>query len=184
MNAVVAFTAVRPHEATPFLPAQERALIAQRLFAFEADYATSLCCMPMIVRYQLDVCRIKLSLHQWQSFSLFTRARLILDGTDHPATRRRYLRRLLTAIAREAGSAAVRMPPPQAREIWEQAAPPQRVLQNAANKGIALDGPRQWADLTALQRFTLYKLTRPGHENRNFPAALREFGLSAKRSCP
>ncbi|HMJ70182.1 MAG TPA: nitrate reductase associated protein [Cyclobacteriaceae bacterium] len=28
---------------------------------------------------------------------------------------------------------------------------------------------------TELQRFALLKLTRPGHENRNFPRAVTEF---------
>lgn len=28
-----------------------------------------------------------------------------------------------------------------------------------------------------LQRFALYKLTRPGHDNDNFLPAMREFGL-------
>ena len=35
----------------------------------------------------------------------------------------------------------------------------------------------QWKDLNALQRFALLKLTRPGHENKNFPRAMKEFGL-------
>jgi hypothetical protein len=28
-----------------------------------------------------------------------------------------------------------------------------------------------------LQRFVLIKLCRPGHENENFPKAVKEFGL-------
>jgi hypothetical protein len=35
----------------------------------------------------------------------------------------------------------------------------------------------QWKGLTDLQRFALLKLCRPGHENRNFPKAMKEFGL-------
>jgi hypothetical protein len=35
----------------------------------------------------------------------------------------------------------------------------------------------QWTGLTTLQRFALLKLCREGHENRNFPIALKEFGL-------
>jgi len=48
------------------------------------------------------------------------------------------------------------------------------------DKALRLDGPRAWSELNALQRFTLFKLTRPGHRNRNFPLALREFGLCAQ----
>jgi hypothetical protein len=36
----------------------------------------------------------------------------------------------------------------------------------------------QWKDLNVLQRFALLKLTRPGHENKNFPKAMKEFGLT------
>jgi hypothetical protein len=35
----------------------------------------------------------------------------------------------------------------------------------------------QWKSLTDLQRFALLKLCRPGHENKNFPKAMKEFGL-------
>jgi hypothetical protein len=36
----------------------------------------------------------------------------------------------------------------------------------------------QWRGLTVLQRFALLKLTRPGHENKNFSKAMKEFGLA------
>jgi hypothetical protein len=36
----------------------------------------------------------------------------------------------------------------------------------------------QWSGLTNLQRFALTKLYRPGHENKNFPKAMKEFGLA------
>ena len=35
----------------------------------------------------------------------------------------------------------------------------------------------QWAALSPLQRFAIFKLTRPGHTNENFEPAMREFGL-------
>ena len=36
---------------------------------------------------------------------------------------------------------------------------------------------QQWKTLTHLQRFALLKLSRPGHESKNFPKAMKEFGL-------
>jgi hypothetical protein len=45
---------------------------------------------------------------------------------------------------------------------------------NEIEHAIALD---QWASLTPLQRFALIKLSRSGHENRNFLPALQEFDL-------
>ena len=38
---------------------------------------------------------------------------------------------------------------------------------------------RRWNGLSSLQRFTLVKLTRGGHENENFLPTLREFDLAA-----
>lgn len=38
--------------------------------------------------------------------------------------------------------------------------------------------PQQWASLTTLRRFALFKLTRPGHDNDNFVPAMLEFGLT------
>lgn len=36
-----------------------------------------------------------------------------------------------------------------------------------------------WAELEELQRFALVKLSHPGHEHRNLPRALQEFGAVA-----
>ena len=48
-----------------------------QFFDFEAAFVNSLRCVPMIVRYKLDACGIKLSLRAWSQFSLSTRARLV-----------------------------------------------------------------------------------------------------------
>ena len=42
----------------------------------------------------------------------------------------------------------------------------------------------QWNGLTDLQRFALLKLCRPGHESRNFPKAMKEFGLLSTKQIP
>jgi hypothetical protein len=36
-----------------------------QIFDFERDFAGSLRCIPMIVRFKLDQCGVKLSLRQW-----------------------------------------------------------------------------------------------------------------------
>jgi hypothetical protein len=35
----------------------------------------------------------------------------------------------------------------------------------------------QWIGLSNLQRFALMKLSKPGHEQKNFPKAMKEFNL-------
>ncbi|MEO7489782.1 MAG: nitrate reductase associated protein, partial [Ferruginibacter sp.] len=37
---------------------------------------------------------------------------------------------------------------------------------------------KKWGGLTNLQRFALLKLFSPRHENKNFPKAMKEFGLA------
>ncbi|WP_449371442.1 nitrate reductase associated protein [Thiomonas sp.] len=154
--------------------------VGSLLFKFESDYAKTLCCMPMIVRYKLDACRIKLSLQDWQSLDQATRKRLIAEGVDPLGGTRRYRHLLAQAIVHQAKSRLVRMPANQEDVEWNRLRMPDRVRQNALDRGLRLDGPRAWSELDALQRFTLFKLTRPGHKNRNFPLALREFGLCAQ----
>jgi hypothetical protein len=43
--------------------------------------------------------------------------------------------------------------------------------------GVQAPSSEQWLGLSALQRFVLLKLSRPGSDNRNLIPALREFGL-------
>ena len=45
-----------------------------------------------------------------------------------------------------------------------------------AGLGVKPPSLEQWARLP-LQRFALFKLTRPGHDNGNLIPAMREFGL-------
>jgi hypothetical protein len=53
---------------------------------------------------------------------------------------------------------------------------PVTLQEKAQEIGISIS-LSQWANLTSLQRFALIKLSRPGHENKNFPRAIAEFNL-------
>jgi hypothetical protein len=50
------------------------------------------------------------------------------------------------------------------------------VRQQAATFGCQISDA-QWQQLKPVRRFALIKLSRPGHENKNFKPALKEFGL-------
>jgi len=50
-------------------------------------------------------------------------------------------------------------------------------LQEKANEFGWSVSTEQWSGLSDLQRFALLKLCRPGHESKNFPKAMKEFGL-------
>lgn len=150
-----------------------------RFFDFEADFVRTLRCVPMIVRFKLDVCGIKLSLRAWNRFSLATRSRLVAMGVAHADEVDTY-RSLLTSAIVDVGEPVVTLDP-MGRPAWmEDASPlPGAVASKAQALQVPLNGPSQWRQLDALQRFALVKLTRGGHENENFLPALREFGLAA-----
>ncbi len=177
MCAVHLNHAVRAARTEPADCQAPRSDVALPLFDFEADYAKTLCCMPMIVRYKLDASRIKLTLQHWQRLDHAMRQLLIREPVDGPGELKRYRHLLLHAIVHQAKAHPLRMSAKIIESDWNRPLLPDRVRQSARDKGLALNGSKRWADLSALQRYTLFKLTRPGHENRNFRLALEEFGL-------
>ena len=54
---------------------------------------------------------------------------------------------------------------------------PGRVIDMIATAGLSPLSIAAWQGLSALERFVLLKLTRPGHDNENFLPAMCEFGL-------
>jgi hypothetical protein len=60
---------------------------------------------------------------------------------------------------------------------WQEAGTlPEEVVLSCDQLGLKIE-PQRWAYLDELQRFALIKLSHPGHEHRNLPRALLEFGL-------
>lgn len=146
------------------------------IFQFEADFVESLRCIPMVVRYKLDTCGIKLKLDHWNQFSADEKQTLI-DKSCHPGTEaiayRDYLQHLVTAYT---GNPAADLPI-DPHPLWLDGSKiPEHVQKKAiaCNLGLAIE---QWAALEPLQRFALIKLSRPSHENRNFLPAAKEFSL-------
>ncbi|MCP9904874.1 hypothetical protein KBY85_12110, partial [Cyanobium sp. BA5m-10] len=71
------------------------------------------------------------------------------------------------------------LPRPDA-EPWQQADQlPEVLAASCAQLGLEIRSGG-WAELDELQRFALVKLSHPGHEHRNLPRALAEFGLLAE----
>jgi hypothetical protein len=138
------------------------------LFGFEGDLDHGgLPCVPMAVRMKLDQAGVKLDLRAWLGFSEDER-RELLAAAGGPAFRER-----VRVLASRTGNLPKDLLVP-ALPPWEEKLPPADLARKAADEGVPLD---KWADLSPLQRFALLKLSRPGHENRNFLPACREFGL-------
>jgi hypothetical protein len=145
------------------------------LFNFEMDFADSLRCIPMMVRMNLDLCGVKVSLRQWNRFTREDRAALVSRPTDSAEQREKYRVFLIDLIRRRAEEEPVLLPPVTSA-AWQKADKvPQSIKLAAASHGVGTPSLDQWNHLSTLQRFALIKLTRPGHENQNFVPALEEF---------
>ncbi|MGB5973519.1 MAG: nitrate reductase associated protein [Nodosilinea sp.] len=145
-------------------------------FQFEADFVESLRCIPMQVRLKLDTCGVKLKLEHWHRFSAGDRERLTqLPCGDRASTvaYTAYVQALVHQVQGAPASTLAIDPHP----TWhsEEAIPAEVQTQSEA-LGVNLS-LEQWRSLRPLQRFALIKLSRSNHENRNFPLALKEFGL-------
>ncbi len=145
------------------------------LFAFETDFAQDLNCIPMIVRWKLDRCGIKLKLQHWLKFSLSQRQWLITNPVDA-----NYAQQLRAWVQELTGTPPALLPIPEHFAWQDTRHIPQQIQDQMINLGLSPLTLSQWQNLEELQRFVLIKLTSPHHQNRNFIPALVEFNLLDK----
>jgi len=146
-------------------------------FAFESDFVVSLRCIPMIVRYKLDTCGIKLKLPEWVKLSLAEKDELATRPCCTAADIVAYRTYLSRLVQDHCGHPASELGAVDA--VWDHLSNvPDDIQQKAREWHRPPLTLQQWIDLDTLQRFALVKLSRSGHEGRNFPRALDEFGLS------
>lgn len=148
-------------------------------FQFEADFVESLRCIPMQVRYKLDTCGVKLKLEHWHQFSISDRERLVTHPCDTASAIADY-RNLVKATVLQYSEKPAKDLPVDPQPPWLEANQVPDDVQAQAQQVEAEIAPGQWARLSPLQRFALCKLSRPGHENRNFLPALYEFDLKQR----
>ncbi len=144
-------------------------------FEFEADFVDSLRCIPMQVRCKLDTCGIKLKLSDWNQMTTAERQTLVeLPCTTETEIQsyREYIQQL---VLQRTGIAAAELPI-EPHPAWLDDAIPPTVKEKAQEIGVVLT-QQKWSSLRPLQRFALIKLSRPGHENKNFNRAIAEFNL-------
>ncbi|WP_414585515.1 nitrate reductase associated protein [Scytonema sp. PCC 10023] len=144
-------------------------------FEFEADFVDSLRCIPMQVRCKLDTCGIKLKLSDWSHLTKADREALVELPCSTETEIQAYREYLQNLILQRTGTSAAELPI-EPHPAWLDTNIPINLQEKAKEFGVTLS-PQQWAELTPLQRFALIKLSRPSHENQNFPKALKEFHL-------
>jgi len=151
---------------------------ANSFFAFEADFTESLRCIPMIVRYKLDTCGVKLKLSHWNQLSQIERQQLVTAPCITATEAADYRAQLHAWVQRQSGDLPSDLPI-EAQPAWMDVTQiPASVVAAATAVGHELT-LAQWGELSPLQRFALIKLSRSQHENANFLPALREFYLAS-----
>jgi len=154
--------------------------IASRVYRFEADFAGDLRCLPMAVRRKLDLAGVKLKLVHWHGLTGEERQRLLAWGDD--AASLDAMRAWLVERSRALPQGPAGLLAPAVDEAWQQATIlPASLAASCRQLGLLLR-PRGWDGLDELQRFSLVKLSHPGHEHRNLARALEEFGVLALES--
>lgn len=145
-------------------------------FAFENDFVNTLKCVPMIVRYKLDSCGVKLKLPEWAKFSLKDKEALANRPCFTPAEIEEYgnfVKKLVREYSGYEASALFTID-----DSWNNIHEiPAEVQERATEWNCGEISQRNWIEMDTLQRFALVKLSRSGHEGRNFPVALSEFGV-------
>ncbi len=148
-------------------------------FDFEEDFVEeNIRCIPMLVRFKMDQVGIKLKLNEWCKFSFEERKELLVRPIDLDEDRKAYavyLRRLVTSYT---GNLATGLTIDQHPAWQDLNVIPEELDAMAVEHQCELT-LQSWKKLSNLQRFALLKLCRPGHENRNFPIAAKEFGLKS-----
>ncbi|AFY50095.1 hypothetical protein Nos7524_4336 [Nostoc sp. PCC 7524] len=145
-------------------------------FKFEAEFVDSLRCIPMQVRYNLDTCGIKLKLSDWNHMTQAEREALVTLPCTTETEILAYQEYLQQLILERTGTPPSTLPIDPYPAWLDSNNLPVNLQEKAQEIGINIT-LSQWANLTPLQRFALIKLSRPGHENKNFPRAIAEFNL-------
>jgi hypothetical protein len=159
------------------LPSEFITIKGLEYFQFEEDFIEhNMRCIPMIVRFKMDVVGIKLKLSEWSKFDPSERVKLATYPTTTAVDLENYKDFLTHLIIFYTSNTptAIAIEKHPAWNILDIV--PSELHENSLEQGVFMT-TAAWRRLTDLQRFTLLKLCRPGHENKNFRSAILEFGL-------
>lgn len=146
-------------------------------FRFEEDFVEdNIRCIPMIVRYKLDVCGIKLKLREWSRLRPQERETLATLRCVHEPEIERYRHYLEGLVWNRTGQAVTPLAP-IVDAPWEYGKDVPEIVRTRLNERDVEISFLQWNGLRELQRFALIKLSASGHEHQNFGKALMEFDL-------
>lgn len=151
------------------------------LFNFEQDGRYPLRRIPMIMRFKLDACGVKISIVAWSLLSRDERERLLMLPCSSHAEKNAFRRQLATMLKKYSKNpdAVLECIDVEQAPIWREVSNvPHQIIERFAELGLPALTLSQWQKLDELQRFALIKLTRTGHKNANLSLALNEFGIN------
>ena len=147
-------------------------------FLFEADFIDAgVKCIPMIVRFKMDAAGIKLALATWCKFTRIERKQLALMPCQTSIAIAAYYNFLNALVIKYSGCEGEKLKFNN-NPLWANLNNVPEALQQKAKEFDWEISVKKWKQLTNIQRFALLKLFSPGHENKNFPKAMVEFGLT------
>jgi hypothetical protein len=151
------------------------------LLQFEKEKCRDLRRFPMYFRLKLDVCGIKLSKRDWNSFALPEKMQLLAMPCTTPQEIAAFRKKLIAMIQACTGDSRDIPSLPITGNTsypWtDKNNIPAMVRQQIHTLADDAVNPEKWAMLSDLQRFALIKLTQPGHLKQELRLALQEFAL-------
>jgi len=149
--------------------------VENKFFKFEEDFVEpDIRCIPMIVRFKLDACGIKLKLAQWSRMTPMERDLLGTTACETPFEVSQYREKLRALVLARTGDRATDIPVQESPAWARMEEIPYTIKEKLGEMALSVSLDK-WQRLTNLQRFALLKLSYPGHENKNFPRAMEEF---------
>jgi len=146
-------------------------------FNFEEDFVEkNIRCIPMIVRFKMDKAGIKLKLAEWSRFSVTERIELAKKDCSNENETKMYNHYLSNLVMNYSGKPATTLPIDN-NPAWANTNVIPEILLEKLRRFDWQLSIKQWRELSNLQRFALLKLCKEGHENKNFPKAMKEFKL-------
>lgn len=153
----------------------------QGLFNFEQDGRYPLRRIPMIIRFNLDACGVRIPLIAWTLLSREQRESLVALPCKTEEEQSAYRQKIIAMLQPHADNsdAKIEFVSVDAMPVWRDTAlVPQQIAEQLTDLSLPVPEPSQWKALSDLQRFALIKLTRGGHKNDNLLPALKEFELA------
>ena len=146
-------------------------------FKFEEDFIEeNVRCIPMIVRFKLDACGIKLKLEEWSKMLVAERVNIAEYPCNTEAEIMAYRKYVQQVVRERSGQEATDLRIDK-NPSWAMLTEVPALFKEKLKEFNLSVSISQWKKLSTLQRFALLKLSSSSHESKNFTKALKEFNL-------